>query len=69
MEEREIEKALHEIFNFFFPKSVKDHSEVIVINPHLIIEQSARLLKVEVPLSKVEEIFKKFCKEKGIYAE
>ena len=67
MEEREIEKALYEIFELFFSKSVEDSSKVIMINPHLIVEQAIKLLKVEVPYSKAQEIFAKFCKEKGIH--
>ena len=67
--EKEIEKALYEIFEFFFPNSVRDPSKVIIINPHLIIEQARALLKVEVPYSEVKKVFVKFCKEKGIYAD
>lgn len=66
---KEIEKALYEIFEFFFPNSVKDSSKVIIINPHLIIEQARALLKVEVPYSEVKKVFVKFCKEKGIYTD
>jgi len=71
MKEKEIERALYEVFeSFFLDEDSEDkdlESEVIIINPHLIVEQAREILKVKVSLSKVEQIFKKFCKEKGIY--
>jgi len=67
--EKEVEKALYEIFEFFFPRSVEDFSKVMIVNPHLIVEQAIKLLKVEVSYSKAQGIFAKFCKEKGIYSE